>query len=192
MSIYRVIVADPPWSFSDKLTMSNVARGAEANYGTMSMADIAALPVGDWALPDALLAMWCPSSLFVDGLSIAQAWGFTPKQIFTWVKTSKSEAGLAFGMGRYFRNCTEHAIIATRGKLTKLMDGKGERCASLSPALPHSQKPEALQDSLERMLHGGPYLEMFARRSRPGWTCVGNECPDTPGQDIRAWKPVKP
>ena len=25
----------------------------------------------------------------------------------------------------------------------------------------------------------GPYLELFARRQRPGWTCLGNEMPTT-------------
>lgn len=183
---YRVIVADPPWAFDDKLTMSDVARGAEANYGTMSMGAIAGLNVSAWALPDSLIAVWCPSSLFFDGMQIVKGWGFEPKQIYTWVKTSKT--GLAFGMGRYFRNCTEHAIIATRGKVSKLVLSKSERCASQSPALPHSRKPEDMQDALERMMPG-PYLEMFARRTRPGWVCVGNECPDTPGQDIRTWEP---
>lgn len=184
---YRVIVADPPWAFDDKLTMSDVARGAEANYGTMSMGAIAGLPVMQWAEQDALIAVWCPSSLFLSGMQIVSGWGFEPKQIYTWVKTSKT--GLAFGMGRYFRNCTEHAIVATRGKLSKLIVSKSERCASQSPALPHSQKPEDLQNALDRMLPSGLRLEMFARRSRYGWRCVGNECPDTPGQDIRTWQP---
>ncbi len=186
---YRVIVSDPPWAFDDKLTMSDVARGAEANYKTMSMGALAGLPVASWAAPDALLAMWCPSSLFVEGLRIADAWGFKPKQIYTWVKTSNSAAGLAFGMGRYFRGCTEHAIIATRGKVSKMVKSKSERCASLSPGLPHSRKPEDLQDALDRMFPGEACLEMFARRARAGWMCVGNESPETPGQDIRTWTP---
>jgi N6-adenosine-specific RNA methylase IME4 len=124
-------------------------------------------------------------------------WGFAHKQIYTWVKLGKNEASLsldaaekaklAFGMGRYFRGCSEHALIGTRGKVSKHIQARAERSVILHPALPHSQKPESLQTSLMRMLPG-PYLEMFARRQRAGWVCVGDECPTTIGQDIRTWK----
>lgn len=186
---YRVIVADPPWAFDDKLRMSDVARGAEANYKTLTIDDLCALPVASWCFHDALLALWVPSSLLADGLRVMGAWGFEQKQIYTWVKTTALAGGLAFGMGRYFRGCTEHALIGTRGKMSRRVVSKSERGAELFRALPHSQKPNGLQDCLERMFPDGPWLEMFARRTRHGWTCVGNECPDTPGQDIRQWSP---
>lgn len=184
---YAVVVADPPWAFNDKLTMSAVKRGAEANYTTLSNDDIAALPVGAWCLPDSLLALWVPSSLLGVGMRVMSAWGFEQKQVYTWVKTSST--GLAFGMGRYFRGCTEHALIGTRGKLSARVVSKSERCAELHAALPHSKKPEGLQERLERML-AGPYLELFARRQRSGWTCVGNEAPETIGVDIRDGEPA--
>lgn len=189
---FRVVVADPPWSFNDKLSMSEVKRGAEANYTTLTTDDIAALPVASWCQSDALLALWVPSSLLVDGLATMRAWGFEQKQIYTWVKSSST--GLAFGMGRYFRGCTEHALIGTRGKVSKRVTSKSERNAELSPALLHSKKPAALQERLERMLPGGPYLELFARRSRPGWVCFGNEAPGFEGMDVRKWDPfpIKP
>ncbi len=88
-------------------------------------------------------------------------------------------------MGRYFRSATEHAIFATRGR--GVPEDLSQRNVVLVPALPHSQKPESLQDVLERMYPGGPFLELFARRARPGWTCTGNECPSTLGVDIRDW-----
>lgn len=189
MSGFRVVIADPPWQFGDKLTMSDVARGAEASYSTMTLQDIAGLKVELWCMPDALLALWVPSSMLTDGLAVMSSWGFKQKQIYTWCKTSKSEDGLAFGMGRYFRGCTEHALIGTRGKVAKLVQSKSERNAELSPGMPHSRKPDTLHERLERMLPG-PYLELFARRSRPGWTCVGNEAPGCEGVDIRTWSPI--
>lgn len=182
---FNVIVADCPWSFSDKLTMNSVRRGAEANYNTMSLEELKALPVSEWSSENAILALWVPSSLIQDGLDVMKAWGFIQKQIYTWVKTSKN-GNLGFGMGRHFRGCTEHALIGTRGKINP--KSKSERNCDLSLSLPHSQKPELLQDRLEKM-YDGPFLELFARRSRNGWTCVGNECPDTPSQDIRTWSP---
>jgi len=87
---YKVIVADPPWIFSDKLTMSDVARGAAANYELMSMKDIKELPIKKLADPEGcVLALWVPSSLLQDGLDTMKAWGFEHKQTYIWVKVKK-------------------------------------------------------------------------------------------------------
>jgi N6-adenosine-specific RNA methylase IME4 len=91
-------------------------------------------------------------------------------------------------MGRYFRGCSEQCLIGTRGKVSKLVQSKSERNVILAPKMPHSQKPEQLQSALERMLPG-PYLEMFARRKRKGWTTVGLEVGS--GHDLRTWKPSR-
>jgi N6-adenosine-specific RNA methylase IME4 len=175
---YRVIVADPAWSFSDKLTMSSTKRGAAANYSTLRVSDIVALPVASVAADDSILALWVPSSMLSDGLSVMEAWGFKQKTIWTWVKTSKS-GGLAFGMGRTFRACSEHALLGVRGKPKCL--NRSQRNVSLDLQLAHSAKPDTLQNRLELMFPG-PYLELFARRERPRWTCIGNEID---GKDIR-------
>ena len=180
---FSVIVADPAWSYEDKLRMGGtvgIRRSADSHYSVMPLDEIRALQIP--AAEDSLLALWCPSTLlFTHGNPTVEAWGFKAKQLFHWIKTAKGETGLAFGMGRYFRNCSETAIIATRGR-PKLLD-MSQRNVALDPALPHSQKPETLQDRLEKM-YEGPYLELFARRERAGWYCVGNEAPDTVGQDI--------
>ncbi len=186
MEKFKVVVADCPWSFSDKLTMNSVARGAESNYPVLKLEDIKRLPVWDWTQPNSVLALWVPSSMIQDGLDVMNSWGFTQKQIYTWVKKAKN-GNLGFGMGRHFRGCTEHALIGTKGKMSP--ESKSERNCDIHLSLPHSKKPETLQDQLEKMYHG-PYLELFARRNKPNWFCVGNECPRTEGMDIRDWNPV--
>jgi hypothetical protein len=55
--------------------------------------------------------------------------------------------------------------------------------------LAHSRKPDDLHTMLERMYPGGPFLELFARRAVPGWTCVGMECEDGVRADLRDWRP---
>jgi N6-adenosine-specific RNA methylase IME4 len=184
---YSVIVADCPWSHEDKLRMGGtvgIKRSADSHYDVMPKEHILALPIFSVAAEDCILACWCPATLLHShGYPAVAAWGFEPKQLFAWVKTTK-HGKLAFNMGRYFRNCAEFAIVATRGR-PKLLN-KGQRAVLLAEQLPHSQKPEGLQDSLEQM-YEGPYLELFARRERPGWTCVGDECPSTSGVDIRDW-----
>lgn len=219
MQKFRVIVADPPWSFSDKLTMSDVARGAEANYKVMTLADIKNLPIKDFADPNgSVLALWVPSSLLQEGLDTMKSWGFAHKQTYVWVKTKKSESvkkqffktvlqihedlknkvpkskafknfalnmggALAFGMGRLFRQTHEICLIGTNNnKVYKHLENKSQRSVCLAENLKHSAKPDDLQISLEAMFPKGKKLELFARRIRPGWTCLGNEICN--GEDI--------
>lgn len=219
---FTVIVSDPPWSFQDKLSMSDVARGALANYDTMTISQIKALPVKDLVAPTgAILALWVPSSLLQQGLDTMNAWGFSHKQTYIWVKTKKEPlmssfkdvyrhfsklkgiwswtvSGtlvkkalekfalsnvLAFGMGRLFRQTHEICLIGTSNNgIYKSLQNKSQRSVSFGENLKHSAKPEHLQDSLDIMFPKGNRLEMFARRVRPGWVCVGNEICN--GEDI--------
>lgn len=90
MSKFSVIVADPPWQFQDKLEMSDVPRGAAANYPLLDLEEIKRLPVKDVADPNGcVLALWVPSSMLLDGLEVMAAWGFEQKQTYVWVKTKK-------------------------------------------------------------------------------------------------------
>lgn len=181
MTCYSVIIADPPWAFSDKPTMSAVARGAEANYPTMRGADIAMLPVRDVAANNAVLALWVPGSLLVLGCHVMQTWGFELKQTYVWRKLTK-RGGDAFGMGRLFRQCHELALVGTRGSPYKALRSRSERSVVSALNAGHSVKPDALHESLEHMFPEAHKLELFARRARAGWTCLGNEID---GRDIR-------
>lgn len=220
MQKYRVIVADPPWPFSDKLKMSDVKRGAEANYSVMSISDIQQLPMKNFTHKDgAILALWVPSSLLQEGLDTMKAWGFAHKQTYVWVKTKKIknvkqvffktareiykdlvnqvpvvqvfenfslnlQGALAFGMGRLFRQTHEICLIGTsNNKIYKKLKNKSQRSVCMAENLRHSAKPDDLQESLELMFPKTKKLELFARRHRPGWTCLGNEICN--GEDIR-------
>ncbi len=224
---FRVIVSDPPWCFADKLNMSDVKRGAEANYNTMTMQDIKDLKVKDLADPNGcVLALWVPSSLLQDGLDTMKAWGFDQKQTYIWVKTKKNPflslktkftnatvktplskeftmaylkgfvKGvldkldsydldiLGFGMGRLFRQTHEICLIGTNNKkIYKHLKNKSQRSVSLDSNLKHSAKPDLLQNALETMFPDSERLEMFARRNKANWTCVGDEV--CGGEDIR-------
>jgi N6-adenosine-specific RNA methylase IME4 len=229
MQKFRVITADPPWSFSDKLTMSDVARGALSNYKVMTLKDIKDLPIKDFADPDgSILALWVPSSLLQEGLDTMKAWGFKHKQTYIWVKTKKDpfekirkifldlwkiqdafrdqvtpikfmsnmkkaikgitgtaqlKDTLAFGMGRLFRQTHEICLIGINNKkIYKHLANKSQRSVSFGENLKHSAKPEHLQDELDIMFPQGNRLELFGRRNKPGWICLGNEICD--GEDI--------
>ena len=87
---FQLICCDPAWKFSDRLSMSDTKRGAEANYSVMSNADIAGLDINSLADPDGcVLALWVPSSLLQVGLDTMKAWKFEQKQSYIWVKIKK-------------------------------------------------------------------------------------------------------
>jgi len=194
---FRIIVADPPYAFDDTLPTGDdkPKRGAAQQYPTLDIEELKRLPVEHLAEEDAILTLWCPAALLADGLALMRAWGFTYKQLWTWVKTKANTEGLpldpgslAFGMGRLARNCSEYVLVGTRGSVTKHLQTRSERNVLFAPAMPHSAKPECVQDQLDRMFPDGKRLELFARRDRAGdprWTCTGNECPRTMGEDVR-------
>lgn len=94
---------------------------------------------------------------------------------------------LAFGMGRLFRQTHELALIGVRGKIYNHLENKSQRSVHFFPATKHSVKPEALQDMLEKMFPKTECnkLELFARRQKRGWFCIGNEVLMSRGEDIR-------
>jgi N6-adenosine-specific RNA methylase IME4 len=88
---FNLIISDPAWSFNDKLTMSDVKRGAESQYeSVMTHQDIIDIKVKDIAEDDAVMALWVPSALIDVGLKALENYGFDYKQTFIWVK-SKNE-----------------------------------------------------------------------------------------------------
>lgn len=194
-SKFRVIVCDPPWGFNDRLKMSTTRRGAASHYPTLTAATISELRLGELAEEDSVLVLWYPDSFLRDAIRCFDSWGFRQTQQWTWVKSSKTETRLdddvpddirlAFGMGRLARNCCEHMLVGVRGSPYRHLVSHSVRNVFVRPSTPHSTKPEAVQDALDEMFPGSNRLEVFARRQRPGWTCIGNESPSTDDEDIR-------
>jgi N6-adenosine-specific RNA methylase IME4 len=222
---FNVIVADMPWSFTDSLTMSDIKRGSESQYKTLSIDSMKGIPVSDIAADDSILALWVVGSQLQAGLDIMESWGFRQTQTWVWVKTKKNPLGkllkdiidklligfcgstkdkerelniqtsivdsfaviedalksfdlhniLNFNMGRLFRQTHEICLIGVRGKIYSKLKNKSQRSVCFDAPKKHSTKTEYLQDRLEIMFGDVNYLELFARRQRPGWECVGNE-----------------
>ncbi len=191
MTLYRTIVADPPWRYTVTQGLPNRHAGsghgrrvrptAEGQYGTMANDEIAALPVGDMAAADAHLYLWITNPhLFGTGLrgasrgpspiEMVDAWGFTYITLLTWRKLG------APGMGFYFRGDTEHVIFAKRGK-APIAPAIRESNHFAAHRTVHSAKPDRFYELVERV-SPGPYLELFARRRRYGWDVWGNEAPE--------------
>jgi len=185
MNNIRCIICDPPWSFNDSLKKMKrpVKRSAISQYNVMSVSDIAALPVASLADPmGCLLALWVPSSMLDQGFKVMNAWGFKLKQTFVWVKLKKEFAleedwnlGTRVGMGRLFRQSHEIALIGTSGKsVYPWLEDHSQRSVAFDLNQGHSTKPSTLHRRLEKMFPDVEKLEMFARRQRKGWTCIGD------------------
>ncbi len=172
----RVLLADPPWSFGDKLPGNG--RGAVKHYPCMSVQEIKR-----FALPrladDCLLLMWRCAAMQVEALSVMQAWGFVPKSEIVWIKLTRGAPAkgepkkLHFGMGRYVRASHEVCLLGVRGRVE--VDDHAVRSVFAAPVQEHSRKPDDIYAIAERLVPGGPYVELFGRRTRPGWTVLGNQ-----------------
>lgn len=169
---FATIYADPPWTF-EVYSGKGKERSAERHYDTMTLAQIAALPVRDLALDDCALFLWAVWPELPGALEVIKAWGFEYKTAgFVWVKQNKKAEGLFTGMGYWTRANTEPCLLATRGSPTRLSMDVHQ--VILSPVREHSTKPEVVPNRIERLVPG-PYLELFARKTRARWTTWGNE-----------------
>lgn len=176
---YRVIYADPPWTFAT-YSRKGKGRSAEAYYDCMSLDDIKALPVAEWAANDCVLLLWTTDPLLPTAFDVIRAWGFTYKTVgFYWAKLNKRAASAAFtdadffaGLGFWTRANPEICLLATRGHPKRRR--ADVRKLLISPRREHSRKPDAAYDRIEALCEG-PYLEMFARSARPGWDRWGAE-----------------
>lgn len=172
---YGVVVADPPWLFADRLPGSR--RGAARHYPCLEAREIAAVLRHElYALhadlaPDCYLFLWRVAALVPEAYWICEQWGFRSKTEIVWAKHTAS-GKRHFGMGHHVRASHETAIIATRG--SPRPQSHSVRSLFAAPVGEHSAKPDRFYELVEE-LHPGPYLELFARRRRPGWTCVGLE-----------------
>jgi N6-adenosine-specific RNA methylase IME4 len=174
-----VIVPDPPWPF-ETYSVQGRQRSPDRNYSTMSLDEIKTLPVASLAGENCALLLWGVWPEHPGVLDVIAAWGFRYKTAgFIWVKTTKdAEAitlggdGLHWGMGFTTRSNTEPCLLATRGRPLRLAADVHQ--VIIAPVGEHSEKPDEAYRRIER-LFPGPYLELFARKPRDGWTVWGNE-----------------
>jgi N6-adenosine-specific RNA methylase IME4 len=201
--MFDVIVADPPWPYdSPRALVGNGGRGSDGgkaaaiiqadvseHYDTMTIEQIKAMPVAGLASKDSLLFLWITNPHLAPGTGadVARAWGFKPFTVVTWAKIKRDVPLIAPSMktGHWFRSASEHIIVCARGKVkrpedwpafpTWMPDGEVEGAPRPAGRTPHSVKPDVFYERAAAAVPGGRYLELFARRQRPGWSVWGNE-----------------
>jgi N6-adenosine-specific RNA methylase IME4 len=145
----------------------------------MPTTEIAALAVAEIASSTAHLYLWVPNALLPDGLTVMAAWGFTYKTNIVWHKVRKDGGSDGRGVGFYFRNVTELILFGVRGRNART-EAPGRRQVNFlaTRKREHSRKPDEQYKIIESC-SPGPYLELFARGTREGWTTWGDQAAES-------------
>jgi N6-adenosine-specific RNA methylase IME4 len=172
---FGTILVDPPWRFQNRTGKVAPEHKRLSRYGTMSIGEIAALPVAKIAASTSHLYLWCPNALLPDGLATMKAWGFQYKSNLVWHKIRKDGGSDGRGVGFYFRNVTELILFGVRGNNARtLAPGRSQVNYLSSQKREHSRKPDEQYPIIEACSMG-PYIELFARGERKRWVSWGNQ-----------------
>jgi N6-adenosine-specific RNA methylase IME4 len=172
---FGTVLADPPWRFTNRTGKVAPEHRRLARYGTMTTAEICALPVADHLADPAHCYLWVPNALLPDGLAVLSAWGFEYKSNLVWHKVRKDGGSDGRGVGFYFRNVTELLLFGVRGRQARtLAPGRRQVNYMASRKREHSRKPDEQYEIIETCSFG-PFLEMFGRGVRSGWTTWGDQ-----------------
>lgn len=160
---YKTIYADPAWEL---MGGGKYKRGANRHYKILSTKHIISMSPAIHRISEenSHLYLWVANNFLKDGLMVMEEWGFRYVNVVTWVKDR-------IGLGKYFRNRTEHCLFGVKGKLPFK-----EPASTLIeyPRTKHSKKPDIMYDYIEKVSYPS-YIELFARQKRPGWDSWGND-----------------
>ncbi|MBO0358611.1 hypothetical protein J0X19_11700 [Hymenobacter sp. BT186] len=176
---YGLILADPPWSY-EMYSEKGHAKSPHAHYDCMTYPELAQLRdefIFSTA-PDAVCFMWAVWPKLDEAFKLMADWGFQYKTGGAWHKRSKSwtpdclRPKSAFGTGYLFRSASEPFLVGTIGNPNIL--NRSTRNIIEAAVREHSRKPDCQYAMIESLFEG-PYLELFARNTRKGWSSWGNQ-----------------
>lgn len=171
MKKYKIIYADPPWSYNDK--MSGHSFSLDHEYETQSKDWIKNLNVELIADKNCVLFMWAVSPLLPEAFEVMKAWGFKYKTLgFCWVKQYKC-GKVVKNLGRYTMGGVELCLIGTKGHPVR--QAKNISQVHFDIRTKHSKKPEAIRQKIVQVFGDIPRIELFAREKTEGWDVWGNE-----------------
>ena len=163
---YRCIIIDPPWPMEKIGRHTRPKQGEDLDYRTMTLQQIANLPIGELAEEGGThVYLWTTQRFLPDALAILEGWGAKYQCLLTWNKN----VGIVPYSWMYD---TEHVLFGRIGNL-KLLE-RGLRLSFAAAVTGHSVKPDIFYDRVGRA-SPGPRLEMFARKHHEGFEPWGDE-----------------
>jgi len=173
MKKYKIIYADPPWTY-EKTGSTKSSRGmAKQFYKTMSLEDICNLNIQEISDDNCALFLWATYPKLPEVLEVIEAWGFTYYGLgFEWIKKTKTGKDF-FGMGYWTRANSEPCLLAFKGKMKPLKHNI--RQIVEEQRREHSRKPDIIRNKIVQLVGDLPRIELFAREKAEGWDVWGNE-----------------
>ena len=165
---YRVLYADPPWSYGSSGAGLDQYGPAERHYPSMTIAELCALDVQSLTDDNAVLFLWVTSPLLDEVWPVIKAWGFAYATSFIWDKVRHN-------FGHYNSVRHELLLICTRGSCLPDVSTLLDSVQSIERIGTHSQKPPEFYAIIESLYPYGKRLELFARGERDGWDQWGTE-----------------
>jgi len=178
MKKYKTIYADPPWRFKN-FSEKGEGRNAISHYDCLTLADLKKLNIQRYADKDCALFMWVTDPMLDQGIELMQDWGFKFKTVaFYWAKTNtkvdlnnlSAEKDFFTGLGYWTRANCEQCLMGTIGNPKRI--GKDVKRLIVDKRREHSRKPEQTYERIEKLVEG-PYLELFARKTKKKWGPLG-------------------
>ena len=165
---FRVIYADPAWSYNDKQDTPQLG-GAAKHYDTMSINELCKLPVNNISEKNSILFLWVTSPLLEDAFKVVNTWGFKYKTSFIWDKVKHN-------MGHYNSVRHEILLVCTKGSCTPDNKKLYNSVQSIERNNNHSEKPIEFLNIIDDLYNFGNKLEMFCRTiKKENWYGWGNE-----------------
>ena len=161
--LFQTIVIDPPWDWGDEGDVNQFGR-AKPKYSTMPFDDIKALPVNKIADENCHLYLWVTNRSLPKAFALIGAWGFRYITCLTWCKPS-------IGMGNYFRGSTEQILFAVKGSQPLKRHDVGTYFTA-PRGEGHSSKPDEFYQLVESCSFA-PFIDIFGRKARSGWSVWG-------------------
>lgn len=197
-SKFSTCIIDPAWPYTVAPGMKNVediedkeSKGRLFGFtsnkdetknkykkSSMTIDELSQLPISD--LVGGYVLLWAVGPFIVNGeaMGLLNKWGFTPLSILTWAKFDVDRKAGYGGVGYWFLGNAEFCIVSKRVGWPSIRTGRSSLIVEKKTK--HSEKPENVHVLCEQRFPG-PYLEVFGRKKREGWTVIGN---DVDGMDI--------
>jgi len=181
MKKFDVFIADPPWDYGGTNCLAKkscFSGGNGVHYPTSKSTALHDMRkhLDRVMNKDSLCFMWTSGATLKEAITLMESWGYQFKQVaFVWDKVVGTP-------GNYTYTQCEFVIVGKKGRIPQPYGQSLVHQFVSSRKGKHSVKPEEVQDRIDKMFWSQNKLELFARRHRVGWTCLGNELS---GLDIR-------
>jgi N6-adenosine-specific RNA methylase IME4 len=183
MTPYDVLYIDPPWPYRNVKTGGSHTSGAAQKYPTMTLDELAMMPLDDLAARDSVCFLWATTPLGADPFDLLSiCWPFKYKTKWYWHKVGRK------GMGYWTRGAVEEVLIGVRGHvsawrstLSNWIEAPGDDWLEILDDIPpfesvpsgHSRKPTRVREMIEILTPGARRVELFATEYAVGWDSYG-------------------